>query len=781
MVKKNLFYFALSLLIPFFVLLPYFLNGEPIENENYMFRAWFVTGVFSGLSFDNSFQWVSNISFGLPRAGNPLYGSFYLPAYLGAYINQPLSSYIVWLSSMSLGLIGSWKLFSLFTERRELAFLAGTAFILAGVLFNTSVITLYAERMIFIPWTLFFFWKGVRDDKIGLIVASSVLHALHFLASTSFTWFYVSASIVFFLLGYFIHLIRQSEHNNNVVDEFWTVFKIGGVFFCLCAALVLVQILPVLEYDSLAVHRNQPLSEYLKTGRFAPRTLFLAPFWFPGAFENSRQLFMFSNLSYLGWIPIFLGVLWASSTPRKQVGYLGLLLLCVIFAAASMTPIKEIIRAMPGMSHVRFTSFWMLAWNFIILVIAVKAGNQIGVSISTARAMRIALIVLALSGVTTLFLFFAKGAPASLELMRPLIVGAGVCFLFVGAQKWQLKPKTILQGLAVIALLDASSWAVKVSLRDKPESNIYTVTLNDIRAPQAKDILQVGGFGQGRALALCSPDGKGVPYRLNVSGSRMEWAFTFSSYPLRRSWEIVRRLGYSQSTVCEREALRLSANEFFTEERLNLTRSLNIRYYFLDGQADKEFVEALGFKFITHDAYSGYDLYEDVEAFSRAVWYSDARIVNDVDEALLALGAKSSLSQNAIVEIKSEDVPDWLKNPTGLVSTRINYQTKYQATKVVVSGKSKEPGVLVLSDVDYPGWIVTVDGEKAEMFPTNIVGRGVFLPAGEHVVTFEYRPWLLWIGMLVSSITWLGVIAYGFRSLWRYRKSDQFLGNKTMT
>jgi len=747
------------------MLSPYFWYGQAILNENYMFRTWFVTGLYSGLSLENSFQWISNIGFGQPRVGNPLFGSFYLPAYLGAYINQPTASYIVWLSSMTLGFVGAFKLFSSFTDRRELAFIAGTAFVLSGVLFNNSVITLYAERMMFVPWTLFFFWKGIRDDKIGLIVSGSVLHALHFLASTSFTWFYLSSGMGLFLAGYFVYLVRLPENTQQAMSVFIKVTKIGILFFGLCALLITVQILPILEYDPLAVHREQTLSQYVSTGRFSPRTLFQAPFWFPGAFGDSNQLFFYSNLSYLGWVPIFLSTFWIINTPRKQVLFVGILLICILLAAAKLSPLKEIVSALPGMATVRFSSFWMLAWNFVILILAVKAGGALGESITLDKARRMALLLLFLTVITALALFVFKGAELSIELMRPLIVGFCVCGLFIIAQRWKLKSKTILPALALISVLDSSSWAVRSVLNDAGPSNGFITRLNDLRAPQPSDVLRVGGQGQGRAIAICSNEAQGSPAKLLVSGSNLEWAFTFTSYSLKRSYEIARRLGYSQSTACGRQGISMPAETFFSPNRLALARALNVRYYFLGGKSDKEFVERLGFQFVVHDAYSGFDMYEDVSASPRITWHQNISVVSDLDSALSTLDVRNPLLSDAIVEFGTESRPAWLAKMSGRGSVNVDYDIKYQPTKVVLSGHSDRPSLLVLSDIFYPGWEATVDGEKIEMYPANIVGRGFFVSAGEHVITFEYRPWFLWFGMFLSGLSWLGVIIYGLNCL----------------
>ena len=50
------------------------------------------------------------------------------------------------------------------------------------------------------------------------------------------------------------------------------------------------------------------------------------------------------------------------------------------------------------------------------------------------------------------------------------------------------------------------------------------------------------------------------------------------------------------------------------------------------------------------------------------------------------------------------------------------------------------PGILVLSEAWFPGWVATVDDAPAEILRADYVLRGVALAAGSHRVRFEYRP-----------------------------------------
>jgi len=75
----------------------------------------------------------------------------------------------------------------------------------------------------------------------------------------------------------------------------------------------------------------------------------------------------------------------------------------------------------------------------------------------------------------------------------------------------------------------------------------------------------------------------------------------------------------------------------------------------------------------------------------------------------------------------------------------------YRHNSVTVEVDTKRPGVLVLHDIFYPGWEVTVDGERRPMLRTNLLFRGVEVEAGRHRVEFEFRP--LSLDNLVAAAT----------------------------
>ena len=96
---------------------------------------------------------------------------------------------------------------------------------------------------------------------------------------------------------------------------------------------------------------------------------------------------------------------------------------------------------------------------------------------------------------------------------------------------------------------------------------------------------------------------------------------------------------------------------------------------------------------------------------------------------------------------------------------------------------AREPGVLVVTDNYYPGWVaerVEANGDvkRADLFPCDLAFRGVYVPAGHHVVRLTYRPGSFRLGAALSGfvllalvMAWLGPRAWA--GLTRLRRGRQ--------
>ena len=70
-----------------------------------------------------------------------------------------------------------------------------------------------------------------------------------------------------------------------------------------------------------------------------------------------------------------------------------------------------------------------------------------------------------------------------------------------------------------------------------------------------------------------------------------------------------------------------------------------------------------------------------------------------------------------------------------------------------VKTESAAPAILILSANHYPGWRASVDGRSVDVIRVNYNLRGVAVPAGNHLVTFVYRPKSVLFGLLISLST----------------------------
>ena len=66
--------------------------------------------------------------------------------------------------------------------------------------------------------------------------------------------------------------------------------------------------------------------------------------------------------------------------------------------------------------------------------------------------------------------------------------------------------------------------------------------------------------------------------------------------------------------------------------------------------------------------------------------------------------------------------------------------TAYEANRLAYKVRSQEGGVVVFSEIYYPGWTCTIDGNPTPIVRANYVLRAVNVPAGEHEVVMTFDP-----------------------------------------
>ncbi len=92
--------------------------------------------------------------------------------------------------------------------------------------------------------------------------------------------------------------------------------------------------------------------------------------------------------------------------------------------------------------------------------------------------------------------------------------------------------------------------------------------------------------------------------------------------------------------------------------------------------------------------------------------------------------------------------------------------TDYRANQVTLHSNSLQGGEVILTDLFYPGWEVSVDGQPAEPLRIEGMYRGVQVPSGTHEIVWTFRPKSVTRGLIVSMAAGImGVLCLWFRSL----------------
>jgi len=167
-------------------------------------------------------------------------------------------------------------------------------------------------------------------------------------------------------------------------------------------------------------------------------------------------------------------------------------------------------------------------------------------------------------------------------------------------------------------------------------------------------------------------------------------------------------------------------------KRLSLISMMNVKYIYslyelnTEGLAlVKEFRVPAGFEDLP--AY----LYENKNVLPRVYFAERPTYVTGDKDTLLKTIEVSNFKNETVIECGDCE-------PTEGGGGAINIIT-YNSGDIAVETVLESPQWLVLSESSFPGWEVSIDGVSADGYTANYLFQAVLVPAGEHVVQFEYH------------------------------------------
>jgi hypothetical protein len=144
------------------------------------------------------------------------------------------------------------------------------------------------------------------------------------------------------------------------------------------------------------------------------------------------------------------------------------------------------------------------------------------------------------------------------------------------------------------------------------------------------------------------------------------------------------------------------------------------------------------------------------DPFPRAWIVHNVEVIPDAKEALSRLGANEfDLNQAAVV---AEPLDARFSGATGDSTAQV---TAFAPSRITVEVNAIEKGLLVVSEMYYPGWRVSVDDQPARLIRTNVTLRGVPIPEGHHTIHMWYAPVTAWLGLVISGLAVVLIIVVG--------------------
>lgn len=99
------------------------------------------------------------------------------------------------------------------------------------------------------------------------------------------------------------------------------------------------------------------------------------------------------------------------------------------------------------------------------------------------------------------------------------------------------------------------------------------------------------------------------------------------------------------------------------------------------------------------------------------------------------------------------------------VAAELASVTENENDSLRIETRTDAPGLLMLSEIYDPGWSASIDGESADVLLADHVLRAIAIPAGEHTVELSYTPPRLRLGLTITGLALIGLVAAVIRQL----------------
>jgi hypothetical protein len=649
--------------------------------------------------------WSSNILSGYPFAANPLSGMWYIPGWLALIFPLPFGFNLLFVLHILFGGAGCY----LFLRQMGVGQMAA---LLGGLIFELGpkYVSHYAAghltliyAVAWTPWLLVF--ENLRYHSSRRKWLQPGL-ALAFIALADIRWLPYAALL---WVCYAITLKRRSDQVSRrqwriKIFLVWCVKHLLGQLV-LSVLLSAVLLIPLLEYTRLSTRSGLAAAESMIFSVSPEQLLGLL---LPDFGAQADQTI------YLGVMTLLSGItgLMVSNRLKHRWFWVGIIVLTVMISFGSNLPFVEYLWRLPGVNLLRVPSrgFLLIALCFSILAgYCVDALGDDSLELTAGRRKVIRLFLFGMFAFVSLLMlgvWLGSG-----KVMFNLVWGWLMGVLSIG---WL--------ALRVEGRMPARIWVSGVFLICLIDLGVY-----DRLTFQPRTIDSV--MSEGRAAAEY------------LAGQRGIFRIYSPSYSLPQHTASEFHLQLADGV----DPMQLNEYAKFMEKATGVPRlgySVTIPPFSkgdpkTDNMSYQPSLEALGILNVKYIV-SEYDL-------------------NDHNLIEVARFGETRVYENWLIRPRA-----WVEQITSESRNDITPVSIYMMKPDQIILEAEGPGRLVLSEINYPGWRVWIDGQPAEVLTSHDILRSVDILAGSHKIEFVFHPLSVYCGLLISCFTILGYFVYGF-------------------
>ena len=130
-----------------------------------------------------------------------------------------------------------------------------------------------------------------------------------------------------------------------------------------------------------------------------------------------------------------------------------------------------------------------------------------------------------------------------------------------------------------------------------------------------------------------------------------------------------------------------------------------------------------------------------------------------VSEVVRTGDAVSELEKTCSINTRTTAVVDTSSFEVGQIAADSSASirlVRHTPKQLVYESESSGNGLAVFSEIYYPGWEATIDGQSADVIRVDYILRGLEIPAGKHTIELTFRPKAYVVGNKITSVSsWL--------------------------